>query len=245
MNTAFTPRAAHFAVAGLLSLAALAASAETAQEGAIRKLVEPRLGEGATVDSVTKTPYSGLYEVRTGGDIIYTDEKAQYLFVGRVIDAKTYKDYTRARIDEISKIKFSDLPLESALKTVKGNGKRVIAVFEDPNCGYCKRFRHTLKDVDNVTIYTFLFNILAEDSAVKSKNVWCAPDRNKAWDDWMLDGKAAPTAAASCNTPNDKVFALGRKLKITGTPSIFFADGTRIPGAIDAKALEEKFASLK
>jgi thiol:disulfide interchange protein DsbC len=245
MNTGFTSRATRLAIAGLLSLAAMAASAETTQEGAVRKLVEPRLGEGATVDSVTKTPYSGLYEVRTGGDIIYTDDKAQYLFVGRVLDAKTYKDYTRARIDEISKIKFSDLPLESALKTVKGNGKRVIAVFEDPNCSYCKRFRHTLKDVDNVTIYTFLYNILAEDSAVKSKNVWCSPDRNKAWDDWMLDGKTAPTAAASCSTPNDKVFALGRKLKITGTPSIFFADGTRVPGAIDAKALEEKFASLK
>src|SRR5207247_6542948 len=123
------------------------------QEANVKKMIEPRLGEGAKVDSVTKTPYSGLYEVRTNGDIIYTDEKAEYLFVGRVLDTKTYQDYTKARIDEINKVKFSDLPFDSALKTVKGNGKRTIAVFEDPNCGYCKRFRHTLQETDNVTVY--------------------------------------------------------------------------------------------
>ncbi|RJG07209.1 DsbC family protein [Noviherbaspirillum cavernae] len=233
------------AAAALIGLATLGASAQTAQEANIRKLVESRLGEGAKVDSITKTPYSGLYEVRIGTDILYTDAKADYLFVGRVLDAKTHQDYTKARIDEISKIKFSDLPFESALKTVKGNGKRVIAVFEDPNCGYCKRFRQTLSEMDNVTVYTFMYNILSEDSAVKSKNVWCSADKSKAWDDWMLNGKAAPTAPANCATPNDKIFELGRKLKITGTPTIFFTDGTRVPGAIDQKALEAKLATIK
>jgi thiol:disulfide interchange protein DsbC len=232
-------------VAGILSCLAFAAWAETAQEAAIRKLVEPRLGDGAKVQSVVKTPYSGLFEVRIGNDIVYTDAKAQYLFVGRVVDSQTYQDYTKDRVDEISRIKFSSLPLESALKTVKGNGARKIAVFEDPNCGYCKRFRNTLKDVDNVTVYTFMYNILSPDSAVKSKNVWCAPDRSKAWDEWMLNGKQAPTAADSCATPNDKILALGQQLKVTGTPTIFFADGSRIPGAVDAKALEAKLASVK
>jgi len=219
--------------------------AETAQEAALKKLIEPRIGEGAKVHSVTKTPYSGLFEVRVGTDIFYTDAKAQYLFVGRVLDTTTYQDYTKARIDEISKVKFSDFPLESALKTVKGNGKRVVAIFEDPNCGYCKRFRQTLEGIDNITVYTFMYNILSEDSHIKSKNVWCSADRNKAWDDWMLNGKTPPTAPESCNTPNEKIFDLGRKLKITGTPTIFFTDGTRIPGAVDAKGLEEKLAAVK
>jgi len=233
-------------VATLLTAVALTALAETAQETAVRKLVAPRLGDGAKVQSVTKTPYSGLFEVRVDNDIVYTDGKAQYLFVGRVIDTQTYQDYTKDRIDQISRIKFSDLPLASALKTVKGNGARKIAVFEDPNCGYCKRFRNTLQDVDNVTIYTFMYNILSPDSAVKSKNVWCAADRSKAWDDWMLNGKQPATAADSCvTTPNDKILALGQQLKVTGTPTIFFADGSRIPGAVDAKALEAKLASVK
>lgn len=228
-----------------LAIAAASGHAETAQETALKKLIEPRLGESAKVDSVTKTPYSGLFEVRVGSDIFYTDAQAKYLFVGRILDANTTEDYTKARVDELSKIKFSDLPLESALKTVKGNGKRVIAVFEDPNCGYCKRFRQNLQDVDNVTVYTFLYNILSPDSAVKSKNIWCSADRNKAWDEWMVNGKAAPAAPANCTTPNEKVFALGQKLRISGTPSIFFADGSRIPGAADSKALEAKFATIK
>lgn len=233
------------ATAVLFAFSAATASAQTAQEASIKKLVEARLGDGVKVDSITKTPYAGLYEVRIGADILYTDAKVKYLFVGRVLDAKTHKDYTKERVDEFNKIKFSELPLDSALKTVKGNGKRVIAVFEDPNCGYCKRFRQTLNGMDNITVYTFMYNILSEDSAVKSKNVWCSPDRSKAWDEWMLNGKAPAAAPANCTTPNEKIFELGRKLKITGTPTIFFSDGTRIPGAVDAKALEEKLASIK
>jgi len=234
-----------WAALALAGIAISAVAAESAQEASVRKLVEPRLGDGAKVQSVTKTPYSGLFEVRVGNDILYTDAKAEYLFVGRVIDTKTYQDYTKDRIDEITRIKFSDLPLDSAVKTVKGNGARKIAVFEDPNCGYCKRFRHTVQEMDNVTVYTFMYNILAPDSAVKSKNVWCSADRSKAWDDWMLNGKAPATAPENCATPNDKIFALGQQMKITGTPTIFFTDGSRIPGAVDAKALEAKLASVK
>lgn len=231
-----------------LSLAFSAGSvfaADISTEAAIKKTIESRMGEGAKIDAVNKTPYSGLYELRIGGDIVYTDAKGDYIFIGRIIDTKTSTDLTRARVDEVNKIKFADLPLDSAIKTVKGNGKRVIAVFEDPNCGYCKRMRQTLSEMDNLTIYTFMYNILSEDSSVKSRNIWCSSDRVKAWDDWMLKGKAAPDAPASCTSPNDKIFALGQKLKITGTPTIFFADGTRIPGAIDAKGLEAKLASIK
>jgi thiol:disulfide interchange protein DsbC len=124
--------------------------------------------------------------------------------------------------------------------------QRVIAVFEDPNCGYCKRLRQTtLKETDNVTIYTFMYNILSDDSFVKSKNIWCSPDRSKAWDDWMIGGRRRCVAAESCASPNEEVLALGRKLGISGTPAIFFADGSRIPGAIDAKTLEEKLNKTK
>ena len=229
----------------LLALASFSVMAESAQEASVRKLVQSHIGNEAKIETVKKTPYSGMFEIRVGNDIFYTDAQAKYIFVGRILDAKTSRDFTRERIEEISKVKFSDLPLESALKTVKGNGKRVIAIFEDPNCGYCKRFRRTLQDVDNITVYTFLYNILSEDSNVKSRNVWCSKDRNKAWDDWMLSGKAAPDAAEGCTTPNERVYELGRKLKITGTPTIFFADGTRAAGALDAKALEARLATVK
>ena len=229
----------------VMACAAQIAHAETAQESAIRKTLLQNMGDNAPIESVKKTVYGGLYEVRVGGDIFYTDEQAKFIFAGHILDSKTSKDFTKARLDDISRIKFSDLPLEAAIKMVKGDGKRVIAVFEDPNCGYCKRFRQTLQGVDNVTVYTFLYNILSDDSAVKSKNVWCAADRAKAWDEWMLNGKAAADAPVACITPNDKVFALGQKMHITGTPTIFFADGTRIPGAVDGKGLEAKFATLK
>ena len=226
-------------------LMASCVGAQNSVEANIKKAVEPRLG-GAKIESIKETPYGGLYELRVAGDILYTDKKGEYLFIGHVYDAKTTRDLTRERIDEINKIKFSDLPLESALKQVKGDGKRVIAVFEDPNCGYCKRLRQTtLKTLDNVTIYTFMYNILSEDSFVKSKNVWCSADRVKAWDDWMLNGKVPATAPANCETPNEKILALGQKLKIQGTPAIFFADGSRIPGAVDQKTIEAKLATIK
>jgi thiol:disulfide interchange protein DsbC len=226
-------------------LIASCVGAETPVEANIKKALEPRLG-GAKIESVKETPYAGLYEVRVAGDILYTDKKGDYLVIGHVYDAKTSQDLTRARIDDINKVKFSDLPLGSAIKQVKGDGKRVIAVFEDPNCGYCKRLRQTtLKEMDNVTIYTFLYNILSEDSFVKSKNIWCSSDRAKAWDDWMINGKMAPAAPADCKTPNEEVLALGQKLHIQGTPAIFFTDGSRIPGAVDQKTLEAKLSSIK
>jgi len=230
----------------MTGLMASCVGAEPPIEETLKKIVEPKLGAGVKVESIRKTPYAELYEIRAAGDILYTDKKGEYIFVGNVFNAKTSQNLTKERLDEINKIKFSDLPLENAMKVVKGDGKRVIAIFEDPNCGYCKQFRKTtLKEIDNVTVYTFMYNILSEDSAVKSKNIWCAPDRIKAWDDWMISGVAAPLAPANCPTPNDKVSELGRKLRIQGTPAIFFADGTRIPGAIDLKTLEAKLASAK
>ncbi len=216
-------------------------------EDKIKKLLQQRLGEGTQVESVAKTPYNGLYEVRVGNEIIYTDPEAKYVFIGRILDTETSRDLTQARLDEINRIRFADLPLDLAVKSVKGTGKRVIAVLEDPNCGYCKRFRKTLADTKDITVYTFLYPILSDDSRAKVKNVLCSSDKVKVWDDWMINGKAPAAAPESCNAnvTTDKVLELGKKLKVTGTPTIFFTDGSRVPGAIDAKTLESRLASIK
>ena len=225
-----------------LSLTACADSVETN----IKKTLQKHLGAGTPVEAVTKTPYSGLYEVKIGNEIVYTDAEGKYIFIGRVVEAETSKDLTEARLEEVNKIKFADLPLDLAAKTVKGNGKRMIAVFEDPNCGYCKRFRKTLTEMNDITIYTFMYPILGEDSKTKVKNIWCSADRAKAWDDWMLNAKAPAVAPGSCSAAaNDKVIEIGRKLGVSGTPTVFFTDGTRVPGAIEAKKLEAKLASIK
>jgi thiol:disulfide interchange protein DsbC len=228
------------ALAAAATLASAQLWAETPQEARVHKLVEPRMGANVKVDSVAKTQYGGLYEVRTGGDIFYTDENARYMFVGKVVDLATLQDLTRARADELAAIRFSDLPLEMAIKTVKGSGKRVMAVFEDPNCPYCRKLHETLRGVDNVTVYTFLLNILSDDSAAKAKNIWCAPDRALAWRQWMLESKPAPLAAPGCSTPNEQVLALGRKLHLVGTPTIYFADGSRSGSGFDAATLEAR-----
>jgi thiol:disulfide interchange protein DsbC len=229
-----------------MSLVLTTACAQSDKSETVKKLVGPKLGAEVKIDSVTKTPYSGLYEIKIGGDIFYTDEKADYLFLGNVIELKTKKNLTKARIDAINNMKISDMPLDLAIKQVKGNGKRELAIFEDPNCGYCKKLRKELQKLDNVTIYTFMYDILSPDSAVKSKNVWCSGDAVKAWTDLMVDGKPAPDAPATCMTnPHEKILALGAKLHITGTPTIFFKDGTRIPGYVELKAIEEKLDSIK
>jgi thiol:disulfide interchange protein DsbC len=215
-------------------------------EAKLKKLLQGRLGNEQPVESVTKTPYGGLYEVKVGNELVYTDADGKFVFIGHVFDTETSKDLTQAKLDELNKIKFSDLPLDLAAKSVKGNGKRVIAVFEDPNCGYCKRFRKSLVEIKDLTVYTFMYPILGDDSLKKVKNMWCSADKAKAWDDWMIEGKAAPNAPDSCSTAAiDKVVELGKKYRVSGTPTIIFADGSRIPGAIDAKTLENKLAQIK
>ena len=193
------------------------------------------------VESVTKTDYLGLYEVYAEGELFYTDEKLTAILHGELIDAKTKKNITLARKQKLSAIKFSDLPLGSAVKQVRGNGKRVFATFEDPNCGYCKRLAKDIATLDNATIYTFLYPILSADSAEKSGKIWCAPDRAKAWTDWMTQGKEPPIAAASCDSSVvTRNVALGRRLSVTGTPTIIFSNGERVSGALPLADLEQK-----
>ncbi|AXS80844.1 DsbC family protein [Dechloromonas sp. HYN0024] len=214
-----------------------------ADEAEVRKMMESKLG--AKVESVTKSGFMGLYEVFADGNIVYTDEKGTAIIVGPLIDGKTMKNVTEERMKKLSAIKFSDLPLDRAIKQVRGDGKRTLATFEDPNCGYCKRLAKELLKLDNVTVYTFLLPILSEDSVRKSKQIWCSADRAKAWNDWMVDGKA-PAGREDCDTTAvTKNQEFGRKLNITGTPTMFFADGERVPGAIPLARIEQKLSQAK
>jgi thiol:disulfide interchange protein DsbC len=224
-------------LAGVLLL--IGGTAAQAQEATIRKNLAERIPQLQKIDEISKTPVNGLYEVRVNGtDIFYTDAEANYLIQGSLIDTRQRRNLTEERIDKLTAISFDSLPLKDAFVVVRGNGKRKVAVFEDPNCGYCKRFERDLDKVTNVTVYTFLYPILSPDSAEKSKNIWCAKDRSKAWQDWMLRDQTP--AAASCDVSAiTRNLELGRKHKVNGTPTLVFADGSRVPGAINAQQIEK------
>ena len=226
-----------FALAAVISLPTLA------DEASVKKAIESKLER--TVTSVTKTPYLGLYEVYVDGQIVYTDDKVSAVLLGSLIDGKTMKNVTDERMQKLTAIKFSDLPLPQAVRQVRGDGKRVFATFEDPNCGYCKKMAKEIAKLDNVTIYTFLYPILSPDSLEKSNQIWCAADKAKAWNDWMVDGKT-PAGKGDCDTTAvKKNIELGRKLAINGTPTVFFADGERIPGALSLAKIEQKLSQAQ
>lgn len=190
------------------------------------------------ITAVRRTPY-GPFEVQLGMDLVYTDENVTWVMEGPLIDAATRQDITRENQEKLGAVPFDQLPLDLAIKQVRGNGSRVVAIFEDPNCGYCKQLRHTLEGQTDLTIYTFLYPILAPDSKVKVRDVWCAGNPAATWDDWMLHGKVPATR--DCAAPVDKLLGLGQKLMVRGTPTLFFADGTRVSGAMP---LEEFQAHL-
>lgn len=230
----------------LLSLLLVAAAGPSLASGEadIRKAMEERLG--TKVESVTRAGYLGLYEVYADGNIFYTDDKVSAIMVGgQLIDGRSMKNITEERMRKLTAIRFNDLPLNQAIKQVRGDGRRVLATFEDPNCGYCKRLARELLTLDNVTVYVFLYPILSEDSVRKSKQIWCAPDRAKAWNDWMVDGKT-PTGRDDCDTTAvTRNREYGRRLNISGTPTIFFGDGERVPGAIPLARIEQKLSQVK
>jgi thiol:disulfide interchange protein DsbC len=210
-----------------------------ADEAAIRKNISERVPQLKSINEVKKSPVAGIYEVRINDtEIYYSDENGNYLLLGQMIDTKTRRNLTEERVDKLTAVAFKDLPFKDAFTIVRGNGKRKLAVFEDPNCGYCKRFERDLQKVDNITVYMFLYPILSQDSADKSKAIWCAKDPAKSWQDWMVREQAP--AAASCDASAlARNVELGRKHKITGTPTLIFTNGNRVPGAIDDKQLEK------
>ncbi len=220
-----------------LALLGLGAQAD---ESVIRKTLGERIPQLAKIDEVRATPMPGLFEVRVGTDLFYTDAKGSYVIQGELIDTKARRNLTEDRINQLTAVKFEDLPFKDAFTLVRGDGSRKIAVFEDPNCGYCKRLAKDMQSLKDATIYTFLYPILSPDSTEKSKNIWCAKDRATAWNDWMTAGKAPAAAAAGCDTSAiDKNVALGQKMKVSGTPTIFTADGNRLPGAVPLAQLDQ------
>jgi thiol:disulfide interchange protein DsbC len=219
-----------------------------AQEATIRKNIAERIPQLKNIDEVTKSPVPGLFEIRVNGtEIFYSDAEGNFLIQGSVIDTRQRRNLTEERVEKLLSIHFDTLPVKDAFTIVRGNGKRRLAVFEDPNCGYCKRFERDLQKVDNVTIHMFLYPILGPDSADKSRQIWCAKDPAKAWTDYMVrDLALAHTAAPSCDVAAiTRNVELGRKHKISGTPTLLFADGSRVPGAISAAQVEKHLSDAK
>ena len=213
-------------------------------EDTIRQTLNERIPQLTKIDEVRTTPMQGLYEVRVGTDVFYTDAQGNYLIQGELIDTQARRNLTEDRIKALTAVKFSDLPLNDAIKVVHAKGERQIAVFADPNCGYCKRFERDMQSVDNVTMHVFLIPILSPDSVEKSRNIWCAKDQAKAWQDYMLKGEKS--TSATCDTKAlERNLAFAHKYKITGTPTIVFTDNTRVPGAISAKDVEKRLSSAK
>ncbi len=236
------------ALAAAAAVIAIVSGSACAQEGTLRSAIESKFPR-ANIQSITKMPGLALYELVIDGEIYYSDAQFNYLIDGNIIDTKTMSSVTASRKREIEEremknvaFTFDELPLDLAFKKVAGDGSRKIAYFADPNCGFCKRFdKDTLSKVNNVTVYMFMYPIISEQSGPLTKSIWCSPDRAKAWDDYMIRG-IAPKAAPTCDNPIEKILAFGNEKRIRGTPTFFFADGSRVPGALKFEQLEEILA---
>ena len=226
------------------TLGALAAFGAQAHEATIRKNLAERMPNLPKIDEVQRAPITGLWEVRIGTDILYTDAEGQYLVQGDIFDTKAKQNLTQARLDKLTAFDFPNLPFKDAIVFKQGSGARKLVVFGDPNCGYCKRFERDVAALKDVTVYTFLYPILGPDSDAKSRDIWCAKDRGKAWRDWMLDGKLPSKAEASCDvTVLTRNVAMGKKHRVQGTPAAVLEDGARLPGAVPLEQLERRVAA--
>ncbi len=229
--------------ATLTAAAALfaAAGAAHAQEAAIRKALAERIPQLPKIDEIRPSQIPGLYEVRYGGsEIIYSDAKGDYLIQGALIETRTMANLTDERIDKLTSVAFDALPFKDAFTIKQGNGARKIAVFVDPNCGYCKRFERDLAAIKDVTVYTFLLPILGPDSNVKSRDIWCSKEAAKSWRAWMIDGVAPARTMGQCDSAAlERNVEFARKYRINGTPALFFEDGTRKPGALPQAEVEK------
>jgi thiol:disulfide interchange protein DsbC len=212
-----------------------------ADEGQIRRVLEAKMG-GVRIEGIQPAPIPGLYEVRyrsgEGVQVIYTDATATHVFDGRIIEVRSGRDLTEERSRKLNAIKFESLPLDLAVKIQRGNGKRVLAMFSDPYCPACRQFERSLAQMDNITVYVFMYPVIRPENADHSRMVWCAQDRAKAW----LELAAAPRpkvpdSASTCDDPVDKVLKLGRSLGVNSTPTLILANGERVTGGLSAQDL--------
>jgi thiol:disulfide interchange protein DsbC len=224
-------------------LLALSAGAVLADEADIRKTLTERYTNLPKIDEIRPTPIPGVFEVRIGNDLMYSDAKGTYLLQGAIIETATRRNLTEERIEKLTAIDFSSLPLKDAIVWKNGKGTRKLVVFADPNCGYCKKLERDLVNVKDVTVYTFVIPILGGDSPDKSRDIWCAKDNTTAWRNWMIDGTRPAKSLGQCDTAAiERNSALARKHKVNGTPAIVFEDGSRAPGAIPAVEIERRLA---
>jgi thiol:disulfide interchange protein DsbC len=231
------------------------AGAAIADEAAIRKgWLDANPGKPAP-DEITRTPIAGLWEVRVGTEIFYMDEKGEHVVfpsdgnsspegTGHIIELKTKRDLTQTRIDKLMAIDIDHLPMKDAMVMKQGNGARRLVIFEDPNCGYCKRLEQDLVALKDVTIYTFLIPILGGDSPIKARDIWCAKDNAHVWRQWMLSGERAPRQMGKCDfSAIERNTAMAQKFRISGTPALIFEDGSRLPGAVPLDELEKQMTT--
>jgi thiol:disulfide interchange protein DsbC len=227
----------------MLMLTVLGASLSHAGEKEARQAVLT-LAPGAKVVSIAPAPLAGLFEVVIDGPrgpgVVYASTKGDHVIVGELLDVKQRRNLTEERMEKLTAVKFDSLPLDQAIKVVRGDGKRKLAVFSDPDCPFCRKIEPELAKLKDVTIYTFPYPLpMHPDAARKSRLVWCAKDRVQAWDDLMLRGKLPANGRTDCGDPVDKNLALGQKLRIDGTPALIFADGRRVPGYAEAANIEQ------
>ena len=236
------PRRAALALAAAL----LVPAAALANEAVIRKNIAERMPDFPKIDEVNKTTIPGVWELRIGNDVIYTDAEGAHLIQGSIFDTKTRTNLTEQRLDKLNAIDIAALPLKDAITWKQGNGSRKLVVFEDPNCGYCKKFERDLSQVKDVTVHLFLYPILGPDSTTKSRDIWCAADRAKTWRDWMLSNAVPPKAMGQCDVAAlQRNLELGKKHRVNGTPALVFEDGKRIPGAISTEQIEKQLAQSR
>lgn len=231
------------ALAALSAMYAGALSAADDVSANLQKTLAARFPD-IRVERVGPSIVPGLYEVVTPGEIVYSDATGERLILGQIMDAKTRANLTEQRWNELNKVDFDSLPLPQAIKIVKGQGRRKLAIFEDPFCPYCQELERSLQDLDDVTVYVFLYPLegLHPGATDAARDIWCASDRAAAWSNWMLNRKA-PDDGPCKESPIEQLVALGDKLRINSTPTLFFPDGSRIPGAIAVDKLESKIAA--
>jgi thiol:disulfide interchange protein DsbC len=232
--------------AGLLLCASHTFSADEATVvDTIRTTLARRLPNLPHIDAVARTPIPGLWELRLGSQVIYSDAQGNFVIEGEIIDTSRHANLTQDRIDALTAFDFAKLPLQDAVVWKQGNGARKLVVFADPNCGFCKRLERDLNDVPDITVFTFMIPILGGDSPQKARDIWCAKDSGKVWRSWMIEGAQPPGAPAKCDTSAlSRNVALGQKHGINGTPSLVFENSERVPGILSAQDIEKKLAAL-
>jgi thiol:disulfide interchange protein DsbC len=232
-------------ISALLFAGAGFAADDATVAATIRTTLAKRLPNLPRIDEITRSPVPGLWELRIGSQLIYSDAQGSFVIEGEIIDTARHANLTRDRIDKLTAFDFAKLPLQDAVVWQQGTGARKLVVFADPNCGYCKKLERDLNEVRDVTVFTFLIPILGGDSPDKARDIWCAKNNGKVWRSWMIDGTQPPAAGAQCDTAAlSRNVVLGQRHGVTGTPSLVFENSERVPGIVSAQEIEKKFALL-